>query len=149
MTGRNLLQGCEEGEMDAEASLFLPQLLPAMSGQSDLLDLGLADQPPDYDRLVVDGAPATAMPGGSVTVGWAWFINLREGDRIRIRVERPDGSVLVDSTEDEPLPRSKAAYSYFAGAREQPVPGEYLVKAELLRDGKAVLERTRRVRVGD
>lgn len=146
VTGQSLAEGCKPVAADPQRSLFPPELLPFMAGQSDLLGSGIADRQVDYDRLVVEGGPEPAKSGGPVTVGWAWFVNLRAGDRIRIQVRRPDGSVLIDTTQ-EPLPRSKAAYSAYAGRRQAPEAGDYVILTELIRNGAVVLSESRKVQV--
>lgn len=148
VTGRLFSDGCQPGEPEPQSSLFSAEFLPHMSGQSALLDSGISDQKPNFDRLVIDGPPPTAKPGSSAIFGWVWFVNVRKGDRVRIIILRPDGSTLIDET-GEPLPKDWGAYAQFAGHRQPPVPGDYIISYELIRDGNDVASGTRRVHVGE
>jgi murein DD-endopeptidase MepM/ murein hydrolase activator NlpD len=139
MTGRALAEGCIEDAGAAEP-LFAPDVAQALgAGETQLLATGLAGAVIDHAALSLKGPPPSADTASAATVGWAWFINLHKGDRVRVRVAGPDG-VLVDNT-SEPLERTKADYSAYAGKRGAPKPGDYVVDAALIRDGAALIER--------
>lgn len=146
VTGRMATDGCQSGAADPQRSFFSAEVLPFMAGQSDLLGIGISDQMPDYDKLVVNGVPPTAKLGGSATIGWLWFVNVKKGDRIRMIIRRPDGLTLIDNTSD-PLSRNRGAYGLFGGRRQPPVPGEYFIRAELIRDETVVLTQDRSILV--
>ena len=82
----------------------------------------------------------------SAHVGWAWFINLRGGDRVRIRLTAPDGSVVAQNF-SEPMDRSKASWSGFAGKRGAPRPGDYIITAEVVRGDRVVAAKEETVRI--
>lgn len=147
-TGRGLSEGCL---LDAEKAepLWSETAQGWMKAADDpILAIGLSGVPPTYARLVVAGPPKDLAAGAGATVGWGWFANLVEGDRIRIVIAAPDGSLLSDSTSD-PLDRPKAAYLQFAGRKRAPQPGTYGLRVEVLRVGRVVAARETSVDVDD
>lgn len=139
-TGRDLSAGCSAS--GSGASLFEPQVARQVvqGDTSSLLGFGLAGEPVDHDALSVVGPPPEPNGGSPAFVAWAWFINLRQGDRIRLSIAGPDGGTIVDQT-SEPLDRTKASYSFFAGKRGAPPAGAYRVGAMLLRGSETVIRR--------
>lgn len=139
MTGHSLAEGClKDGTQPA--SLFAPGIAKELGkGGPTLLGLGLAGQPVDYDALVVSGAPPAANAASANLVGWGWFINLREGDRVYISLVGPDGDIFAENM-SPPLDRSKASYSSFAGKRGKPKPGSYELTIEVLENMQPVLQ---------
>ena len=146
MTGHPLSGGClKDGEQ--AKPLFDPAVAASLGkGGPQLLGLGLAGGPVDYDALAVSGAPPAATAASANLVGWGWFINLRKGDRIYISLVAPDGNVFAESMSEE-LDRSKAAYSSFAGKRGSPKPGRYELTIKVLEDMKPVLDRTQSITI--
>ncbi len=111
------------------------------TGEAEILAFGLSGDPVDHDALSRRGPPPTAAADDEATVGWAWLINMRGGDRVGVRIVTPDGSVHTDHL-DEPVDVNKASYSAFAGTRGGPAPGTYEVTVSLVRDGETVVEKT-------
>jgi murein DD-endopeptidase MepM/ murein hydrolase activator NlpD len=141
MTGRSLSAGCL-ADPAAAATLFSGDVAKALGhGETTLLAAGLAGNVIDHATLTVEGPPPAATTSSEATVAWAWFINMRAGDRIGFRLTAPDGSVVVEHVSD-PVDRAKADYSGFAGKRGAPLPGVYEIKLALVRDGTAILEKT-------
>jgi len=92
----------------------------------------------EHKELVRKGAPSQAIKGDEAIVGWAWFINLRQGDQIRFLLEGPNG-VISEITTD-PLERKKASYSAFSGKRRTVEVGEYKLNTELLRNNEIIAQ---------
>ncbi|QDZ01817.1 M23 family metallopeptidase [Nitratireductor mangrovi] len=146
LTGRALGAGCGD-DPSLAASLFKPAIARALAeGVTSVLALGLAGDVVDHAALTAHGPPPSATPSSGATVGWAWFSNLRLGDRIRLTVITPDGNILARQT-TEPADRHKADYSAYAGKRGRPAPGGYRVSAELIRDGVPIFERSATVTI--
>lgn len=143
ITGKSLSAGCSAGATSSD-SLFADSLSADLTGESFLLDLGLSGSPPDYDRLVLEGGPPDATTGDQATVGWAWFGNLQKGDRIKMEIQGPDGT-LFSSAVTEPLDRTKAVFSHFSGRSRPPAQGSYRLRVEVLRDDAAVLTETKEI----
>lgn len=139
-TGRALDAGCLAEPEDA-ASLFPADLARAVGrGDTALLAFGLTGELFEHRDLVSKGLPSVASAGSGVTLGWAWFINLQENDRVGFRITSPDGTLFIEETGD-PVDAAKADYSQYAGRRRPAVPGTYGITVTLLRDGEAVMER--------
>lgn len=137
MTGRTLDQGCAEDAGEAKP-MFAPDIATELGlGQPQLLATGLAGGPVDYDALVTSGAPPAATAASPNLVGWGWFINLRDGDRVHIKITGPDGGVFAE-TMTERMDRPKAAYSAFTGKRGAPKPGPYQLEVEVWGDAGAI-----------
>ena len=81
--------------------------------------------------------PPAASPA---VVGWGWFINLRQGDRIVVQLSGPDGQPIAINRSD-PMDRAKASYSAFAGKKGAPKPGVYEVEVAVERNGSMLFER--------
>lgn len=141
MTGHVEGEACR-GEPSERFPLFDAQTVAAIgTGEAEILSFGLSGSPISHGALSREGPPPTAETGDEATVGWAWLINMRGGDRVGIRIVGPDGTVHTDYL-DEPVDRSKASYSAFAGTRGGPSPGSYEVTVSLVRDGETVAEKT-------
>ena len=144
-TGHALGEGCRTGDAGAQP-LFAPDVLASLgTGEAQIIGIGLAGAPVDHAQLGVSGAPPKPDTMSSAHVGWAWFINLRGGDRVRIRLTGPDGSVVGENF-SEPMDRSKASWSGFAGKRGAPRPGDYIVTVEVVRGDRVVVAKEETVR---
>ena len=138
-TGKTVGGGCEATHTaDNTAPLWHPADAAAIGRPgAQLLSVGLADGPVSPDALVSSGPPAA--PEGdepAAVVVYAWAINLRDGDTMRLRLENPDGEVASDETVIE---GDKAQWVAFAG-RRNPGPGPFTGTVEVLREGETILE---------
>ena len=139
-TGRELAAGCLNSAETGEP-LFSPDIMAALGrGETQVIALGLAGGPIEHRLLSVEPPPA-ATAGSPAFVGWGWFINLHQGDRVVVSLTGPDGQEVAANRSD-PLDRTKADYSAFAGKRGAPTPGTYKVRGGIERDGAMVVERT-------
>jgi hypothetical protein len=145
-TGRKPQDGCGKGSAMA-APLFSATVADALgTGEAAIMAMGLTGDVIDHEMLSVSGPPADAHTRSSNRVGWAWFINLHQGDRIRITLRGPDGAVIAEQT-SEPMERHKADYSAYSGKRGSPEPGIYRTTASVLRNERVVTERTKELQV--
>ena len=137
MTGRNVMVGCA-GEPDKVRALLDPDFSAALGdGDATVIAAGIAGSPVDHEKLGRLGPPPEADSSADALVGWVWALNLRQGDRVRLRLEGPAGGVIADVT-GEPLDRNKASYSAFAGKRGNPAQGPHRLLVQVLR-GETVL----------
>jgi hypothetical protein len=118
------------------------------SGDAVLLAAGFAAGPVDHGKLAETGVPPLPNSASSALTGWAWYANLRKGDRIRLVIEGPDGSVISETT-SEPLDRNKATYSAYAGKRGAPAKGSYRLLSGIVRDGETIGSREVRMELTD
>ena len=140
-TGKLPGNGCGI-DADKYEPMFPVEILNLLGrGETQLLSFGLAGGPVAHAELAVSGPPATADGSSEALVGWAWLQNLRKGDRVSVEVSAPDGSLMASGT-TEPMDRTKATYSSYAGKRGAPLPGNYSVTVRLLRDGHGIFEKT-------
>ena len=141
VTGHALAAGCLKPGETGEP-LFSPDIVAAFArGESELIGFGLAGAPIDHNALVVSGPPPEATSAAPAHVGWAWFINLKQGDRVVVSLTGPDGDEIA-ADRSEPVDRSKATYSAFAGKKGAPQPGSYTVRAGIERGGAMVAEKS-------
>jgi hypothetical protein len=139
VSGHALGAGClAQGE--TAAPLFAPDVVAALGkGEAELIAFGLAGGPLDHAALAVSGPPPQATSASPAIVGWGWFINLRKGDRVVVRLTGPDGQAIAENRSD-PMDRAKASFSTFAGKKGAPQPGSYAVRVAVERDGAIVTE---------
>ena len=102
---------------------------------------GLLDRVPEWGEIQAGGLGA--HPGGrdAPLVLWGHAFGGREGDRMRLRIEGPEGAAIdAERTVDETL----AAY-FFAEGRRAPEggwpPGRYAGTVRIVRDGEVMDER--------
>lgn len=131
----------EAGSCQASGSadtLWQPSVeahLTYRSGQ--ILGAGFTSAPPDLNALEADHtqlAPVDAM--SPALIFYARFMNLLGGDRVRIVVTGPGGTLVEELT--KPLDRNKATHFVYAGKKRRELPwqqGRYEARAELVRDG--------------
>lgn len=110
------------------------------------INVGLTGAVHPHDQLVRDGAPPELRLSDEAVVGWGWFVNLSNGDRVRVLIKKPGGATLIDHT-SQPLAGAKATYSEFAGRKGPVEAGHYVVSVEILRAGSIVEARTSTVEV--
>ncbi|MFN0193071.1 MAG: M23 family metallopeptidase [Aestuariivirga sp.] len=80
-------------------------------------------------------------------VVYAWAINLKKGDTLRIDLTKPDGQTLTNSVT---LDRNKAQYLLFTGERRPAAGwrnGTYRAAIHVERDGKTIVSRTSEVTI--
>jgi hypothetical protein len=146
LTGRKIGDGCVTDPSDAHP-LFSKAVMDGLPhDKPDILGFGLAGAVVDYDTLAITGPPVDALSSDQATVVWGWIANLKAGDRLRFTMTDPDGQPLVDTT-TEPLDRNKAVYSAYSGKRGSPLSGSYAIGLEIIRDGKAIVDRKTTVNV--
>ena len=139
-TGRELSAGCLKTGETAQP-LFAPEIVADLvQGESQTIALGVAGGPVDYAALSVSGPPPQATTASPAVVGWGWFINLRQGDRIVVKLSGPDGQPIAINRSD-PMDRAKASFSAFAGKKGAPKPGVYTLKVAVERNGSMLFER--------
>lgn len=102
-----------------------------------ILDVGLADAPPELSNLVRTGGPPLATARGNSTVAWLWAINVDEGSRFRIRLVGPGEVTLIDHTTNA-LPRRKANYLAYVGRKVEVKTGTYRLSAEIANGEKRI-----------
>jgi hypothetical protein len=109
-----MLAACPTGP---SAPLFSKQDAALLGkGEAQMLGIGIAGDKVEYSSLVENGPPTAATAASPFHVGWAWVINLHQGDRVQVKLIGPDGAVIADQT-TEPMNAPKATYSAFAGKR--------------------------------
>ena len=145
VTGRALADGCTLSGAGTQP-LWDAAMMEAIAPARTVLGVGLAGVVPDTGTMRIEGAPPSAETASPLAVGWLWAINLRAGDRIRVRLTAPDGTVATDSLSD-PLERDRAVHVAFAGSRGAPAAGEWRVEASVVSDGEVTLEDAVTVRV--
>src|SRR5690606_22950037 len=138
-TGKWLDGSCkltDEGSMWDEAARAA---LVYRSGE--LIEIGFSPGPVSTEDVeVARFADFVPGPEAEALVVYGRFVNLQEGDRIRIVVDGPGGELV--SHVNEPLDRAKAHYVAFAGKRRPDSGwegGEYSGRVEVIRDGKTVI----------
>jgi hypothetical protein len=139
-TGRDIASGC-----DAGTPLWAADVPPIAGWEGSVLDIGFAGAALDYDALVTYGAPPVPDAQSEAFVGWVWLANLRQDDEVTIRLEAADGTTIAEDT--QPIERTKAAYSAFAGTRGAPAPGVYRVKAVVVRNGVPAISAEKEIEI--
>jgi hypothetical protein len=107
-----------------------------------ILDVGLANAPPELSNLVRTGGPPLATARGISTVAWLWAINVDEGSRFRIRLVGPGEVTLIDHTTNA-LPRRKANYLAYVGRKVGIKTGTYHLTAEVSNGEKKIASTAR------
>ncbi|MBR1187290.1 M23 family metallopeptidase [Bradyrhizobium sp. AUGA SZCCT0160] len=102
-----------------------------------ILDIGLANAPPELGNLVRWGGPALATGGGNSTIAWVWAINVDQGSRFRIKLVGPGETTLIDHATTA-LPRRKANYLAYVGRKVGVKAGTYQLSVEITNDEKRI-----------
>jgi len=132
--------GTGAGLLDAEAMAAL--------GAPDfptVLSAGFADGPVNDRQFMSTGLPGSPDRRSPALVGYIWAINLAEGDRFMLRIEK-DGQLFSEQI-TEPLDRSKAVYVAFAGKKGAPQPGQYRLEVAIVRQGGKIAIEIKDLRV--
>lgn len=109
----------------------------------EIIGAAFAGEIPSLDTVELDGGAATPVPESPQLIFFARLINLKAGDIVRITADGPQGFSVRSAS--EPLDRNKATYLGYAGSkltRERWPAGRYRGRVEILRDGRAVAERS-------
>ena len=141
-TGLSAGEACAVGPADAGGGLLDPDAMAAL-GAPDLptvLSAGFADGPVSDPQFMSTGLPGSPDRGSPALVGYIWAINLAEGDRFMLRIER-DGQAFSEHL-TEPLDRSKAVYVAFSGKSGAPEPGRYRLETAIVRQGARIAVET-------
>lgn len=107
-----------------------------------ILDVGLANAPPELSNLVRTGGPPLATGRSNSAVVWVWAINVDEGVRFRIRLVGPGEVTLIDHTTNA-LPRRKASYLAYVGRKAEVKTGTYHLTAEITNGQKRIGSKAR------
>ena len=135
-SGRTLTEGCSTTEASRP---MWDASVPDLVGEAGaLIDIGFAGEPVEHASLAL-APPPPPTTGSEAFVGWAWFINLRAGDVVTLRLVDAAGTVLAENTL-APLDRDKADYSAFVGKRAQPPAGVYTIIATVTRAGATIID---------
>tara|TARA_R110002020_G_scaffold156117_10_gene337749 strand:- start:24524 stop:25531 length:1008 start_codon:yes stop_codon:yes gene_type:complete len=105
-------------------------------GQPTVLSAGFAAGAVSDKQLVKAGLPTPPDQRSQAMVGYIWAINLAQGDRLALRIEK-DGQLFAEQV-TEPLDRSKAVYVAYAGKKGAPAPGHYRLQTSILRQGNRI-----------
>lgn len=116
-----------------------------------LIGLGIETGVPDYTDLKAGGGRAAVLPANApALVGWGLIAGGRAGDLVEIEIRFPDDQRLIQRT--EALERTQAMLFRAAG-KKRPATGwpmgDYSVSVRLIRDGTAIDEDQRQIRVGN
>ena len=107
-----------------------------------ILDVGLANAPPELGTLVRSGGPPLATGGGNSTIAWVWAINVDEGSRFRIKLVGPGETTLIDHATTA-LPRRKANYMAYAGRKVGVKAGTYRLSVEITNNERRIASNDR------
>ncbi len=123
------------------AGMWLPAAAAAFPYKSgEILISGFAGEPPDHAALEVDHARlAPLTPASPALLFFGRFINLKAGDRVRLVVNGPGGSLVEQLS--GPIDRNKATFTSYAGKKRKELPwplGRYEGRVEIVRDGAVI-----------
>ncbi|MEM7506128.1 MAG: M23 family metallopeptidase [Pseudomonadota bacterium] len=103
-----------------------------------LIGAGFQTVVPDYDAIKASSPHASALPvNAPALVTWAHFFGLEEGDRLRLTLIAPDGSIVSEAT--HVMDRNRAREFRAVGRKRRVAawePGIYRGVALLMRDGR-------------
>jgi hypothetical protein len=132
--GKPIGDACQEADDSLAASLWSPDLRPQLAYRDGvIIETGFASGPVTTRDGEAGGIAAPQADSASL-VFFARFINLRQGDRLRLKVEGPGNFSVANET--KPLDRKKAHFVAFAGKKrraERWVSGLYRGRAEVIR----------------
>jgi murein DD-endopeptidase MepM/ murein hydrolase activator NlpD len=115
-------------------------IAPFAYRNGEIISQGFAGGVPDANKLEMDHTSLEPLTADSPALLFvARFINLSAGDRIRIVIDGPGGTIVEQLS--EPLEKHKAVYMTYAGKKRREVPwqqGRYEARAEIVREGGVV-----------
>jgi len=125
---------CQEADHSLASSLWSPDLHAQLAYRDAvIIETGFAPGPVTTRDGEAGGIAAPQADSASL-VFFARFINLRQGDRLRLKVEGPGNFNVANET--KPLDRKKAHFVAFAGKKrraERWASGLYRGQAEVIR----------------
>lgn len=143
-TGQPLEAGCQAegtGLWSAEAAAALPY------AESGPWDAGFATEAADNLRAQTGGyADTSLMAESPALVFWAYAWGVQAGDRERLRLLAPDGSLLAESISG--IERGRLLHMKFAGQRRPAngwPAGVYRGEYSLSRDGRTLFTTVREI----
>ena len=116
---------------------------------SQFINAGFADRPVTVDGIENEKI-STPTSTSTAFVYYVRLIGLHRGDRVRLSLSAPDGSILAGR--EIGIDRDEAVRWAFVGKRAEGggfAVGRYRAAALLLRDGKVVLSRDDHLALGD
>ena len=138
--------GAPPGRCGAGRSIWAPAAgLAKTYRPGEVLNAGFATGPVTMEAVQDRGEDQRPRPSreAPALVAFVQAIGLEGGDVQRLTMTAPDGSILADSR-GEPLDRNKAQWIMFAGKKRPAAgwpPGRYSARYQLLRGGKAVIDK--------
>ena len=103
----------------------------------EIIGTGFTSAPPSLDKLEEDHLAVEPLNAESpALLFYARFINLMTGDRVRVVINGPGGTLIEQLS--EPIERNKATFFTYAGKKRREAPwqqGRYEGRAEIIRDG--------------
>ena len=132
--------GSESCALSDVASLWSPPARRALAYRAGgSVDAGFAPTAPTLAAIRQGDAYDDPDAGSGILAFWARFYGLREGDSLRVILQRPGGRVFARKVVE--IPRNRAEYFHFVGGRrpESGWPsGTYEGTATLIRRGRVV-----------
>lgn len=120
------------------AGLWQPSAIaPFAYRNGEIIGTGFTSAPPGLDKLEEDHRAVEPLNADSpALLFYARFINLMAGDRVRLVINGPGGTLIEQLS--EPIERNKATYFTYAGKKRREAPwqqGRYEARAEIIREG--------------
>lgn len=121
--------------------LWLPDAISSFSYRNgEIMDWGFTQVIPTRDQLEENHKSAPPITAESPAfIFYARFLNLLAGDRIRIIIEGPGGTLVEQLS--RPLDSNRHRHLDYAGKKRRNLPwqqGRYHARAEIVRDGAVV-----------
>jgi Peptidase family M23 len=126
------------------SNLWKPEVAAAFPYKNgEIIGVGFVGEPVNLDALEKDNTAVAALNTTSpALLFYGRFINLLTGDRVRVVINGPGGSLVEELS--GPLERNKATYISYAGKKRRDQPwtaGRYEGRVEVVRDGAVVATR--------
>ncbi|MGL4395112.1 MAG: M23 family metallopeptidase [Hyphomicrobium sp.] len=121
--------------------LWQPEAIaPFAYRNGEIIGAGFTGAVPNLDTLETDHTAIAALSVDSpALLVFARFVNLLQGDRVRIVIDGPGGPLVEQLS--EPIERNKAVFISYAGKKRRELPwavGRYQGRVELVRDGGVI-----------
>lgn len=122
-------------------------IAPFAYREGEIIGTGFTSAAPNHEKLEKNHLDFDALKTDSpALLFFARFINLLAGDRVRIVIDGPGGTLIEQLT--EPLERNKATYLTYAGKKRREAPwqqGRYEGRAEIIREGAVAAAAVNRI----